>query len=88
MLVLPKQSVELWSSDPIDISLRRFAFATHRCPPSKGEVGLAKGFGGDVVFRPYRHLPAVLRLRQVRLSPFESLDPGHAFYQQPRYITG
>ena len=57
--------------------------------PSKGEVGLAKAIGGDVVFRPYRHLPAVLRLRQVRRSPFEgeSLDPGPAFYQQPRYLT-
>ena len=64
----------------MNIPLRRFAFATHRCPPSKGEVGLAKGVGGDVVFRPYRHLPAVLR--QARRSPFESLDPGPAFYQQ------
>jgi len=23
--------------NPINIPLRRFAFATHRCPPSKGE---------------------------------------------------
>ncbi len=57
--------------NPTNIPLRRFAFATRRCPPSKWDVCLAKAVGGVVVFRPYRHLPAVLRLRQVRLSPFE-----------------
>ena len=57
--------------NPINIPLRRFAFATRRCPPSKGEVGLASAVGGVVVFRPYRHFPAVLRLRQVRRSLFE-----------------
>jgi len=75
--------------NPINIPLRRFAFATRRCPPSKWDVCLAKAIGAGMVFRPYRHLSAVLCLRQVRRSPFEgeSLDPGHAFYQQPCYIT-
>ena len=109
--------------NPINIPLRRFAFATHRCPPSKGDVGLAKAIGADVVFRPYRHPPAVLRLCQARVgdvdadagvlrdldavgcrniplrpaapsfarrgppSKGESLDPCHAFYQHPPYIT-
>ena len=50
--------------NPINIPLQRFAFATRRCPPSKGDVGLAKAIGADVVFRPYRYPPAVLRLRQ------------------------
>ncbi len=27
--------------NPINIPLRRFAFATRRCPPSKGEIGVA-----------------------------------------------
>jgi len=36
--------------NPINIPLRRFAFATRRCPPSKGEVGLAKAIGAGVVF--------------------------------------
>jgi len=57
--------------NPINIPLRRFAFATHRCPPSKGDVCLANAIGGVVVFRSYRHLSAVLCLRQVRRSPFE-----------------
>ncbi len=29
------------SLNPINIPLRRFAFATRRCPPSKGEIGVA-----------------------------------------------
>ncbi len=57
--------------NPINIPLRRFAFATRRCPPSKRDVCLASAVGGVVVFRPYRHFPAVFRLRQVPLSPFE-----------------
>ena len=57
--------------NPINIPLRRFAFATHRCPPSKGDVGLAKAIGAGVVFRPHRHPPAALRLRCTPRSPFE-----------------
>ncbi len=36
--------------NPINIPLRRFAFAARRGPPSKGEVGLAKAIGAGVVF--------------------------------------
>ena len=36
--------------NPINIPLRRFAFATRRCPPSKGDVCLANAIGGGVVF--------------------------------------
>ncbi len=36
------------SANPTNIPLRRFAFATRRCPPSKGDVGLAKAVGGGV----------------------------------------
>ncbi len=57
--------------NPSNIPLRRFAFATHRCLPSKGEVGLAKAVGGVVVFRSHQHPPAALRLRYAPLSPFE-----------------
>ncbi len=53
--------------NPTNIPLRRFAFATRRCPPSKWDVCLANAIGGVVVFRPHRHSPAVLRLRQARL---------------------
>ena len=41
----------------INIPLRRFAFATHRCPPSKGDVGLAKAIGAGVVLRPHPPAP-------------------------------
>jgi len=37
MLVLPKPSVQVWSSGPIDIPLRCSAFAARRGPASKGE---------------------------------------------------
>ena len=57
--------------NPINIPLRRSAFAARRCPPSKGDVGLAKAIGAGVVFRPHQHPPASLRLRCVPLSPFE-----------------
>ena len=57
--------------NPINIPLRRSAFATRRCPPSKGDVGLAIAVGGGVVFRPHQHPPASLRLRYAPLSPFE-----------------
>ncbi len=36
--------------NPINILLRRFAFAARRCPPSKRDVGLAKAIDGGVVF--------------------------------------
>ncbi len=49
--------------NPINIPLRRSAFAMRRCPPSKWDVCLANAIGGVVVFRPHRHLPASLRLR-------------------------
>ena len=44
--------------NPINIPLRRFAFATRRCPPSKRDVGLAKAIGADMAFKPHRHPPA------------------------------
>ncbi len=44
---------KLWVN-PINIPLRRFAFAARRCPPSKGDVGLAKAIGAGVVFRLHR----------------------------------
>ena len=37
-----------------NIPLRHFAFATRRCPPSKGEVGLAKPIGAGVILSPHR----------------------------------
>ncbi len=37
MLVEIQQTVQAWSSGPINIPLRRFAFATRPGPPSKGE---------------------------------------------------
>ena len=40
--------------NPTNIPLRRFAFATRRCPPSKGEVGLAKAIDGGEALRPHR----------------------------------
>ncbi len=40
---------KLWVN-PLNIPLRRFAFAARRGPPSKGEVGLAKAIGAGVVF--------------------------------------
>ena len=67
----------LWVN-PTNIPLRRFAFATRRCPPSKGDVGLAKAVGGGVVFRPHRHLPASQKRSQnpnqgVILNSFQDL---------------
>ena len=38
------------SVNPINIPLRRSAFATRRGPPSKGDVGLANAIGAGVVF--------------------------------------
>ena len=51
-----------------NIPLRRFAFAAHRCPPSKRDVGLAKIIGADRAFKPHRHPPAPP-------SPFEGRIP-------------
>ncbi len=50
--------------NPLNIPLRRFAFAAHRCPPSKRDVGLAKAIGAGMIFSPHRHPPAALRLRR------------------------
>ncbi len=75
------------SLNPINIPLRRFAFATRRGPHSKGEIGLAKAIGAGVVFSDLSLRRFAFATRRGPPSKEESLDPGHAFYQQPRYIT-
>ena len=71
--------------NPINIPLRRSAFAARRCPPSKGDVGLASAIGAGVVFSDIPLRRFAFAARRCPPSEGEKLEPGHAFYQQPPY---
>ena len=78
-----------------NIPLRRFAFAAHRCPPSKRDVGLAKTIGADMAFSPHRHPPAALPFAMRRCPASKAhrgnrsgVAPEQRFCQAPRSITG